>query len=88
MGLTSLQELRCHSNQLNAQAMTKLLNALPQREPKDYARALLYTEETGEPEGNYKDYNTPAELKAAVDGAKSRNWTLMKLDHRGKQEVL
>ena len=77
-GLTSLKMLGCYSNQLNAQAMIEILNALPAREASDYAVAELYTEETGEPEGNHKDYNTPAELKAAFEGAKKRNWKLQK----------
>ena len=85
-GLTALQELGCYSNQLNAKAMTELLNALPVREANDNAKAILYTEETDEPEGNYKDYTQPAELKAAFEDAKSRKWQLMKVDASGKWE--
>ena len=85
-GLTALQELGCYSNQLNAKAMTELLNALPVREADDNAKAILYTEETDEPEGNYKDYTQPAELKAAFEDAKSRKWQLMKVDASGHWE--
>ena len=85
-GLTALQELGCYSNQLNAKAMTELLNALPVREADDNAKAILYTEETDEPEGNYKDYTQPAELKAAFEDTKSRKWQLMKADASGNWE--
>ena len=84
-GCNSLKNLYCRNNQLDDKAMTKLLNALPQREasqdPSASASALLYTEETGKPEGNYKNFNTsttPADLKTAFDGAKNRNWKLKK----------
>ena len=82
-GCTALKFLKCSSNKLNAEAMTALLNALPQREANEDppATALLYTEETGKTEGNYKDFNTsttPADLKAAFEGAKGRNWKLKK----------
>ena len=87
-GCTSLKKLKCLSNKLNAKAMTALLNALPAREAGGGAFAVLYTEETDIPEGNHKDYSQPEDLKKAFEGAKKRNWTLMKLDHRGKQEVL
>ncbi len=75
-GRTALKYLWCYSNQLNAQAMTELLNALPTRNASDEAFAVLYTMKTGVTEGNCKDYTQPAELKAAFDGAKSRNWKL------------
>ena len=89
-GCTALKSLYCRSNKLDAEAMKALLNALPQREasedPSASAVALLYTEETGKPEGNYKDFNkpaTPAELQTAFDGAKSRNWKLRKVNAGG-----
>ena len=82
-GLTALQELYCYSNKLNAQAMTEILNALPAREAGDYAKAILYTEETGKVEGNHKDFTNPPELKAAFDGAKSRKWRLQKMNASG-----
>ena len=77
-GLTSLKWLRCYSNKLNAQAMMELLNALPDCEASDKAKAILYTENTGEPEENCKDYTQPEDLKKAFDGAKSRKWRLQK----------
>ena len=80
---TALKDLYCYSNQLNAQAMTEILNALPAREASDNATARLYTEETDEPEGNCKDFTQPAELKAALDGAKKRNWKLGKINENG-----
>ena len=80
-GLTALNFVSCYYNQLNAQAMTKLLNALPAREENDVAKAILYAEETGKTEeGNCKDYTQPAELKKALEDAKSRNWTLAKFN--------
>ena len=82
-GCAALQKLGCYSNQLNAKAMTELLNALPARTAGDDAKAWLYTEETDKPEGNYKDYTQPAELKAALDGAKKRNWKLGKINESG-----
>ena len=85
-GLTALQELDCYRNKLNAQAMTELLNALPARTAGDDAEATLYTEKTGEVEGNCKDYTQPAELKAAFEDAKSRKWQLMKVDASGNWE--
>ena len=85
-GRTSLKELDCYRNKLNAQAMTELLNALPARTAGDDAEATLYTEKTGEVEGNCKDYTQPAELKAAFEDAKSRKWQLMKVDASGNWE--
>ena len=84
-GLTALQELYCYSNKLNAQAMTKLLNALPARGASDKGDATLYLE-TASTEGNCKDYTQPDELKAALEGAKSRNWKLKKIDARGDKK--
>jgi len=77
-GLTSLDRLWCWGNQLNAQAMTKLLNALPTRKASDDAKADLYSEETDVTEGNCKDFTQPEDLKKALEGAKSRNWKLRK----------
>ena len=75
---TALKFLNCSSNKLNAKAMKALLNALPQREENDNANATLYIEDTSKPEGNHKDFKTDADLKAAFDGAKSKNWKLKK----------
>ena len=82
-GCASLQELYCYSNKLNAQAMKEILNALPAREASDDAKAALYTEKTGATEGNCKDYTQPEDLKKAFDGAKSRNWRLLKVNASG-----
>ena len=82
-GCTALKYLWFYSNKLNAQAMTELLKALPSREAS--AKAVLYTEETGETEGNHKDYTQPADLKKAFDGAKKRNWELKKNDASGRE---
>ena len=87
-GLTDLQRLNCYVNQLNAQAMTELLNALPTREAGDDAIAMLYTEEKNYTEGNCKDLTQPESLKKALEGAKKRNWTLQKIDANGGFEDL
>ena len=86
-GCTALRELWCPLNRLNAQAMTEILKALPAREEGNKAEAGLYSEYTGTTEGNHKDYNTPAELKAAFEGAKKRHWGLKKLNAHGMQYV-
>ena len=77
-GCTALKNLFCQSNKLDAKAMTALLNALPQREENDNAIAALYTEETGKPEENCKDYTQPDGLKTAFEGAKTKKWMLFK----------
>ena len=87
-GVTALKRLYCHNNKLNAQAMKEILNVLPAREASDYAVAGLYTEETGEVEGNCKDFSQPAELKAAFEGAKSRNWKLHKTNANSFSEEI
>ena len=82
-GCTALQKFWCYRNQLNAQAMTEILNALPTREASDKAKAVLYTEQTSVTEGNHKDFSQPAELKAALEAAKGRNWKLQKRNASG-----
>ena len=77
-GLTALKRLGCHNNKINAEEMTKLLKALPAREASDDAKATLYTEKTEPAEENCKDYNTPAELKTALEGVRGKNWKLLK----------
>ena len=74
-GCTTLKSLICWCNKLNAQAMTKLLKALPAREVSDDAEAQLYTEQNTS-EGNWNDYTKPEDLKKAFEGAKGRNWKL------------
>ena len=85
-GCTYLRILLCYGNKLNAKAMTELLKGLPARIASDNAEAVLYTEYTGEPEGNCTDFTQPAELKAAFDGAKKRNWKLKKFKASGNGE--
>jgi len=85
-GLSALKRLSCYNNKLNAQAMTELLNALPTREASDDAKATLYTEKTESVEDNCKDYNTPAELKTAFEGARGRHWKLQKEKPDGTEE--
>ncbi|MGP1415959.1 MAG: InlB B-repeat-containing protein [Treponema sp.] len=87
-GLTSLKNLRYWGNKLNAQAMTKLLNALPDRELGDKAFAILYNEQSGKVEGNCKDFTQPEDLKKAFEGAKKRNWKLWKYNAGGKAEYM
>ena len=87
-GCTSLKNLYCDRNKLNAEAMTEILNALPAREASDDAKAYLYTEKTDKVEGNCTDFTQPAELKAAVDGAKKKNWKLQKENANGDWEDL
>ena len=77
-GLTALKRLGCHNNKINAEEMTKLLKALPTSKASDDAKATLYTEKTEPAEENCKDYNTPAELKTALEGARGKNWKLLK----------
>ena len=47
------------------------------------AYCYLYTEKTGVPEGNLKDFSAPSELKAAFDNAKAKKWTMYKYDASG-----
>ena len=76
-GLNALKELVCDGNQIKAQAMTELLKALPARDAGDGAKAtLFYFGWTGE--GNCENFTAPPELKAAFEGAKSKNWRLLK----------
>ena len=85
-GCTALKKLWCCCNRIRAEAMTKLLNALPAREANDGAEAYLYNAyvaKIGITEDNCKDYTQPADLKAAFDGAKSKNWRLRKVDADG-----
>ncbi|UTC76639.1 leucine-rich repeat domain-containing protein [Treponema sp. OMZ 799] len=81
-GLNALKELVCDGNQIKAQAMTELLKALPARDAGDGAKAtLFYFGWTGE--GNCENFTAPPELKAAFEGAKSKNWRLLKRNASG-----
>ncbi len=75
-GLTALERLTLHGNKFGAEALTELFNALPQREQNDKGKCTLYIER--EQDGTYRDFNNPAELKTAFDGAKKRNWQIYK----------
>ena len=85
-GCTALKDIQCQVNQLNADVFKKLFIDLPVCKSSDDAEAILYTEETGANEGNHKDFTNLPELKAAFDGAKSKNWTLMKKKPDGTEE--
>ena len=85
-GCTALKDIQCQANQLNADVFKKLFIDLPACKSSDDAEAILYTEETGANEGNHKDFTNPPELKAAFDGAKSKNWTLMKKKPDGTED--
>ena len=85
-GCTALKDIQCQANQLNADVFKKLFIDLPACKSSDDAEAILYTEETGANEGNHKDFTNLPELKAAFDGAKSKNWTLMKKKPDGTEE--
>ena len=85
-GCTALKDIQCQANQLNADVFKKLFIDLPACKSSDYAEAILYTEEDGANEGNHKDFTNPSELKAAFDGAKSKNWTLMKKKPDGMED--
>lgn len=78
-GCTALKSLQCYQNKLSADVMTKLLTDLPTYQGNNNAFATLYSEE----EGNFKEFSTNEALKAAFQGAKSRNWTLQKIDNTG-----
>ena len=86
-GCKALKDIQCQANQLNADVFKKLFIDLPVcKSSDDDAEAILYTEETGANEGNHKDFTNPPELKAAFDGAKSKNWTLMKKKPDGTED--
>ena len=79
-GCTSLKQLRCYKNKLNADVFTKLFNDLPKWEESDGAKAILYIEKTGVPEGNCKDFTTPESLKKAFEDAKNiKHWNMQKI---------
>ena len=80
---TALQKLLCNNNKLGAEAMTKLLEALPAREAGDDAKAALYAFGYGVTEDNYTNFTQPEALKKAFDEAKARHWQLQKLDEIG-----
>ena len=80
-GCTALKQLTCWKNKLNADAFTKLFNDLPTREASDGAKARLYVEDEGVPEGNCTDFTTPESLKKAFEDAKTiKHWKMQKVN--------
>ena len=80
-GLAALENLSCESNQLG-QNVKKLLAALPDRSGTSGGTLTLYTEKTGDIEGN--DKPSSAELTAIT----AKNWTVMKIDADGSNKSL
>ena len=88
-GCASLQKLECDSNQLTAQAFTKLFDDLPQRVDGDNARCILYTEQTGVIEGNHTDFSTLSDLAQAFNNAKTvKKWKMRKWNGSGNSVEL
>ncbi|MFC2419691.1 MAG: leucine-rich repeat domain-containing protein [Treponema maltophilum] len=80
-GLSMLENLDCHRNRLPKTVFTKLFTDLPRRtHPAGYL--LLYTEQTGVAESNYK---APA---SELDGIRAKNWSVNKLNAGGIPEAL
>ena len=75
--------LDCSSNNISQDAFKKFFESLPQREVGDSTTCLIYTEETGVAEGNYKTF-TEDELKVAKD----KNWKVYKNSASHVQEAL
>ena len=85
-GCTALKKLTCYKNKLNADAFIKIFNDLPTREVSDWAKAILYSEETETSEGNCKNFNTPENLKKAFEDAKNvKHWKMRKVRKTGAQ---
>ena len=79
-GCSALKKLLFYGNKLNAQAMTKLLNALPAREASDGAKAVLYSEDSLVTDRNHTDFTQPESLKKAFENAKNiKHWKLQKM---------
>ncbi|MGP1438928.1 MAG: leucine-rich repeat domain-containing protein [Treponema sp.] len=88
-GCTVLKRLECYANKLNCDAFIKIFNDLPTRKKFEDARACLYTEKTGEDEGNCKDFNTSTELKTAFESVKkTKLWKLQKTDESGYDKYI
>ena len=80
-GLAALEKLSCESNQLK-QNVKNLLAALPDRSSTSGGTLTLYTEKTGDIEGN--DKPSPDELAPMV----TLNWTVKKIDVDGLEQNL
>ena len=80
-GLAALENLSCESNQLK-QNVKNLLAALHNRSGTSEGTLILYTEKTGDIEGN--DKPSSAELAPIT----AKNWTVMKIDADGSNQSL
>ena len=83
-GLTALKRLDLSANRLNAEALTKVFNALPNRTKADEAWCRVYNENSDD--DNHKDLSNSSSLKVAFDGAKARNWKMQKTKANGAGE--
>ena len=83
-GLTALQRLWCYGNRLTADAFKKLFDDLPVRADSDNASCYLYTEQTGDTEGNHTYFSAPSDLANAFNNAKTvKKWEMYKFDADG-----
>ena len=80
-GLAALENLSCERNQLK-QNVKNLLAALHNRSGTSEGTLILYTEKTGDIEGN--DKPSSAELAPIT----AKNWTVMKIDADGSNKSL
>ena len=82
--LTALQRLWCYGNRLTADAFKKLFDDLPVRADSDNASCYLYTEQTGDTEGNHTYFSAPSDLADAFNNAKTvKKWKMFKFDADG-----
>ena len=82
--LTALQRLWCYGNRLTADAFKKLFDDLPVRADSDNASCYLYTEQTGDTEGNHTYFSAPSDLADAFNNAKTvKKWEMYKLNGSG-----
>ena len=82
--LTALQRLWCYGNRLTADAFKKLFDDLPVRADSDNASCYLYTEQTGDTEGNHTYFSAPSDLADAFNNAKTvKKWEMYKFDADG-----
>ena len=84
-GCTALQSLPCFGNRLTADAFKKLFNDLSVRADSDNASCYLYTERTGDTEGNHTYFSAPSDLADAFNNAKTvKKWKMYKFDADGQ----
>ena len=84
--LHGLQELCCYDNLFNEKNLIRILTALPDRKQKKEGRALIYGKKNDPREGTITDFSSSAELKAAFEAAKAKNWRFYKRDTIGNEE--